>query len=426
MKKKLLITFLVCCGVLLYGCGGSSSASNSEKSESTSSSVSESVVEADSESEVAEQENTESEVMQEEEKQEEADDFVLKASPDKYTQYVDKYVGMNAASVGYTSLGGDRMVEIGSGLLKITFVTEDGSYVGVEDEENLKNYVVTGQNIEPNTEVKLEFEKDDEGNEYDNLVSFQTYEKIDLAVAEVGSESEGPDLTAINPASDKYTYYIQNYVGKNAASCGYESLAGDYRDAYGKGSILINLVADDGSFIDVSDVDVLKQYVVTKQNIEPNTELKYTFMTDSDGTEMEGLVDSQTYDAITLNVKTVTGEPVVKNEAEEEQAETEDTTKSESTESTVSDAGVDPELKEFLDSYEAFVDEYIEFMNKYNDAGTNDVVSMLNDYTEYMKKLADFSEKAQQYDQNTMSTADLSYYLDVTNRINQKLLKVAG
>ena len=77
--------------------------------------------------------------------------FSLKPSPDKYTQYVGKYVGMNAASVGYTSLGEDRMLEIGAGYLQITYVTADGTYVGVDDEENLKNYVITAQAIEPNT-----------------------------------------------------------------------------------------------------------------------------------------------------------------------------------------------------------------------------------------------------------------------------------
>ncbi|MBQ9061564.1 MAG: hypothetical protein IJ121_01865 [Eubacterium sp.] len=64
------------------------------------------------------------------------------------------------------------------------------------------------------------------------------------------------------------------------------------------------------------------------------------------------------------------------------------------------------------------------FMKKYEDAGTEDLAAMLDEYTDYMKKLAEFSEKADQYDQEEMSAADLSYYLDVTNRINHKLLEV--
>ena len=50
---------------------------------------------------------------------------------------------------------------------------------------------------------------------------------------------------------------------------------------------------------------------------------------------------------------------------------------------------------------------------------------MLGDYADYMQKLADYSEKLEQYDEDDMSDADLSYYLEVTNRCNQKLLEVA-
>lgn len=72
------------------------------------------------------------------------------------------------------------------------------------------------------------------------------------------------------------------------------------------------------------------------------------------------------------------------------------------------------------------MNEYVEFMKKYENADAADLAAMLNDYTDYMKKLAEFSEKADQYDQEQMSAADLSYYLEVTNRINQKLLEVAA
>ena len=89
-------------------------------------------------------------------------------------------------------------------------------------------------------------------------------------------------------------------------------------------------------------------------------------------------------------------------------------------------SAVTPELKEFLDSYESFMNEYVEFMKKYENADAADLAAMLNDYMDYMKKLTEFSEKADQYDQEQMSAADLSYYLEITNRINQKLLEAAA
>ncbi len=249
------------------------------------------------------------------------DTFSKKASPDKYTQYVDKYIGLNAANVGYNSLGGDRLIALGEGYLQITYVTSDGSYVGPDEEESLKNYVITDQNIAPNTEVKLEFEKDSDGNEYSNLVAFQTYTNIDLAVKRVKTDEEGPALAVINPSPDKYTYYIRNYIGKNAATVGYESLGGNYLDGYGDAYLQLNLAADDGSYVDFTDLSVLKQYVVTGQSIEPNTEMKVEFLTDGDGQEYSNLVNSQTYDSITLYLTSVTGEEVISQVQDETDGE---------------------------------------------------------------------------------------------------------
>ncbi len=285
---------------------------------------------------------------------EKQDSFSLKASPDKYTQYVDKYIGLNAANVGYTSMGGERLIEIGSGHLKITYVTPDGSYVGPEDEERLKDYVVVDQSIEPNTEVQLTFETDSSGKEFDGLVEHQSYSKIDLLVKKVGSDDPNITLTQIDPSPDKYTYYIQDYVGKNLGSVGYLSLGGGYMDAYGPGVIELKPVAEDGSFIDVSDETILQQYVVTGQNVAANSEMKYTFDVDSDGNEYSNLVDTKTYDSITLNVASVTGEPVVskkETEADEEDKQEEDVeeTDDKNQESSSTDSA---EYKAIYDEYE--------------------------------------------------------------------------
>lgn len=56
----------------------------------------------------------------------------IKSSPNKYTWYIQDYVGRNAASIGYTSLGGDRLERYGAGVLKFIFVTEDGTYLDYE------------------------------------------------------------------------------------------------------------------------------------------------------------------------------------------------------------------------------------------------------------------------------------------------------
>ena len=80
------------------------------------------------------------------------------------------------------------MDHYGEGYLKLILVNEDGSYIDISNEDELKKYVVTAQNLEPNTELKYTFEKDEEGEEY-SLVAYQNIEEIVLAVKEVGSDS---------------------------------------------------------------------------------------------------------------------------------------------------------------------------------------------------------------------------------------------
>lgn len=230
----------------------------------------------------------------------------INASPDKYTWYIQDYVGRNAAGFGYTSLDGDRLDHYGAGYLELTFLAEDGAWIDISDEEQLKQYVVTGQNIEPNTELKLSFQTDSNGKEYSNLVEHQSIESIDLAVRRIDGTMLGDPVTAdlvpINPSPDKYTWYIRNYVGKNVASCGYTSLGGDRMDAYGAGHLRFNLIADDGAYLDPEDKEQLRQYVVTGQDLAPNTEMKLVFLKDSEDNEYSNLIDSQSFESITLYV----------------------------------------------------------------------------------------------------------------------------
>lgn len=227
-------------------------------------------------------------------------------SPDKYTWYIQDYVGRNVAGFGYTSLGGDRLEEYGAGYLEFVFITEDGMYLDITDESLLQQYIVTGQNLTPNTEIKYTFRTDSEGNEYSNWVDFQSQRLIDLTVRRIDGTLAGDpisfELIPINPAPDKYTYYIRNYVGKNVLSFGYTSLGGDRMDEYGASTIKLIFVADDGAYLDPGNEDLLKQYVVTAQDIAPNSEMKLTYRKDSEGNEYSNLIENQTYQSITLYV----------------------------------------------------------------------------------------------------------------------------
>lgn len=86
-------------------------------------------------------------------------------------------------------------------------------------------------------------------------------------------------------------------------------------------------------------------------------------------------------------------------------------------------AAVDADLKAFLDEYESFMNDYVDFMKKYR--SSKDVSGMLSDYTDMMQRYTEFADKAAKYDTDEMSAADASYFLEVTGRIQQKLLEIS-
>lgn len=83
-----------------------------------------------------------------------------------------------------------------------------------------------------------------------------------------------------------------------------------------------------------------------------------------------------------------------------------------------------PAFKEAMDSYEEFMTEYCEFIKKYSESDGTDL-DLLADYSDYMLKYADMMQDFEAWEDGDLNTAELSYYLDVQTRINQKLLEVA-
>ena len=100
----------------------------------------------------------------------------------------------------------------------------------------------------------------------------------------------------------------------------------------------------------------------------------------------------------------------------ESEPETEKPKKEESSESEE----VSSSFKETMDEYEEFMDKYVDFMKSYD---ANDV-TMLSEYTELLSQYNTYMDKVSKIDEDSLSSADLAYYLDVTNRVNKKLLEV--
>lgn len=85
--------------------------------------------------------------------------------------------------------------------------------------------------------------------------------------------------------------------------------------------------------------------------------------------------------------------------------------------------GLRPEFKEAMDSYEAFYDEYCTFMVKYKANPTD--VNLLSEYSNMLIKLSEMEKAFNEWDEDELNAAELKYYLEVTNRITQKLLEIA-
>lgn len=370
----------------------------------------------------------------------EAHEFVeINLSPDKYTWYLKDYYGKNLASFGYTAMGGFRADHYGDGYIHFSLLTPNGEFVDIQDENDLKKWRVIGQSTAPNTEIKYIFEREEDGTESD-WVAYQSVEEVVLALAPVGKAAKPLELTPIAPSSDPHLVYVRDYVGRNLTQCGYVSMGGNLTQQYGSAYVKLIVNTEDGSFIDVKDKDTLKNYVVTRQSIAPNTELKMTFEKDGSGKEQISEVHAQSIEEIDLYVVPLseyhgqsrqtggqmptavsgeTAEPV--REAVPETTVPE-TTVPETT--AVSEDTIRPEFKAAMDAYEEFYDEYCDLLTQYTKNPSD--TSLLGKYGKMMAKMTEVNAAFEKWDDTDMSTAEAAYYLEVNGRVLQKLANVTG
>ncbi len=97
---------------------------------------------------------------------------------------------------------------------------------------------------------------------------------------------------------------------------------------------------------------------------------------------------------------------------------------SSSSSSSSTDAnGVTVSFKKTMDDYEAGMNSYCDFMEKYINGGRP--ASMAADYANYVKKLADLEKDFDAIDESSLTAADDAYYIEVQSRVNQRLTAVA-
>jgi len=106
----------------------------------------------------------------------------------------------------------------------------------------------------------------------------------------------------------------------------------------------------------------------------------------------------------------------------EEAAPSEDA--EESSNETETGSGVlSPEFKKTMDDYEAWFDHYCEVMKKYQDDPSD--LELLSEMSELIAEEGTMFDEMENMDESEMNTAELAYYLEVTARIEKKLLEVA-
>lgn len=81
------------------------------------------------------------------------------------------------------------------------------------------------------------------------------------------------------------------------------------------------------------------------------------------------------------------------------------------------------EFKKAPDTYEQFFDEYCAFMNRYSDSGYSP--EMMGDYLTFLSKYQEAMDSLNRLDNQELNNSELLYYLEVTERITQKLTEVS-
>ena len=86
--------------------------------------------------------------------------------------------------------------------------------------------------------------------------------------------------------------------------------------------------------------------------------------------------------------------------------------------------GIRPDFKKAMDAYEAYVDEYCEFMKKYDADSSN--LTLLMEYGKMVSKLNEMTDAYDEWESEDLTDEELKYYIDVQARVSKKLIDVTG
>ena len=192
---------------------------------------------------------------------------------------------------------------------------------------------------------------------------------------------------------------------------------------------LIFVIAKDGNVYGYAYYnDVYNEFTWEKVDEEDAIEVNGTRMIYENGDIV--LMTSETTGAILSKVSERQDKEIIKEfltselkQDEAPQADPETEPVPEEKEETVSQNTIRPEVKEAIDAYEAFIDEYCEFMVRYSESDGTDL-KILADYAAFLGKLTDYEYKMDNM-ADDLTDAEYWYYVEVLNRCNEKIMKAA-
>lgn len=86
-------------------------------------------------------------------------------------------------------------------------------------------------------------------------------------------------------------------------------------------------------------------------------------------------------------------------------------------------SGLGTEFKNAMDSYEAFINEYVDFLIQYNNNPSD--ITLINEYQEYLTKYNTFADDFAKWEGKSLNQAEAEYYVEVQTRVTDKLAEVA-
>lgn len=247
----------------------------------------------------------------------------IKVSDDNHVTYMKDYVGMNLANTAYwASAGMMRIQYIASNMLaniEVLASTPDGKPI---EEDDMQNYYIVAQSIEPNSVISTSYSLED--GEESMYISHMSPSAIRFTVLPVGTEPSDDDLniTKVNVSEDANAEYIRDYRGLNLGMIGevYSSDNG-VQDEYGEADVILVPNSTDGSYIDPSDEENLKNFVIIGQDVAPNSKITVTY------DDSNNFVRGQNISTINVSVVNVDSyDPSLIIPIEESETETETTT----------------------------------------------------------------------------------------------------